>query len=125
VKGGVVVDTSVFVRFFRGEPEEILPILIADNRVLLSPVVRLELLAGVRKQEFRTVENLLCGLRIIDTFPTPLEVERMLNKAKGCGLLGGIADLIILSDALRHGSALYTIDDKLKKLAKRLAVELL
>lgn len=120
----VVVDTSVFIEYLRGSSDDALAVLILKNRVLLSPVVRLELLSGVRKAEHRTIERLCNALRPIDTFASPSECEHLLSQAKGTGLLGGIPDLLIIADALRHRAMLFSYDQKMKKLSNKLGVKL-
>lgn len=122
--GLVVVDTSVFIQYLRGDSDDSLAVLVLKNRVLLSPVVRLELLAGVRKSEIRTIERLCDALRGIESFAEPRECERLLGLARGSGLFGGIPDLLIIADALRHRSRLFSYDRKMIRLAKKLGVEL-
>ena len=121
----VVVDTSVFIQYLRGDADDALAVLTLKNRVLLSPVVRLELLAGVRKKELKTLDRLCNALRPIDSFASPSECEKLLGKARGTGLLGGIPDLLIIADTLRHRALLFTYDQKMKLLGKELGVRLI
>ncbi len=123
MKGLVLVDTSVFVEYLRGEEDDTLSVLILNNQVLLSPIVKFELLAGVRKQELSQLERLLSTLVQIDEFNSIKSYEKTLTKAKGSGLLGGLPDLMILTDALVHRAVLFSLDEKMIKLAKRLRVE--
>ncbi len=120
----VVVDTSVFIEYLRGSSDDSLAVLILKNCVLLSPIVRLEILAGVKKAEASTVERLCNSLRPIETFAAPAECESLLKRAKGSGLLGGISDLLIIADALRHDAALFSYDEKMTKLARKLGLSL-
>ena len=122
---GVVVDTSVFIEYFRGKADDSLAVLTLNNQVWLSPVVRLELLVGLRRSETTVVELLHSALQVIESFPSPDECERLLRKARGSGLFGGIPDLFIIADTLRHQATLFTYDDKMKKLAKKLGAQLL
>ena len=121
----VVVDTSIFIEYLRGTSDDILAVLTLNNKVLLSPIVRLELLAGVRKTELKVIEKLCNALRPIDSFSSPKECEKLLNRARGSGLLGGIPDLLILTDVLRHDALLFSYDAKMKKLAEKLGLRLL
>ena len=120
----VVVDTSVFIQYLRGDADDALAVLTLKNRVLLSPVVRLELLAGVRKSELKTINRLCNALRPIQSFAEPTECEKLLNRARGTGLLGGIPDLLIIADALRHRALLFSYDLKMKQLGSKLGVGL-
>ena len=121
----VVVDTSVFIEYLRGDADDTLSILTLKNRILLSPVVRLELLAGVRKKEFKTVERLCDALRPVNDFAPPSKCEDLLNRARGSGLFGGIPDLLIIADAQRHNARLFTYDEKMKSLARKLRVKII
>ena len=126
----VVVDTSVFINYLRGgsdkkSSDDTVAVLVLNNQVLLSPVVRLELLAGVRKSEAKIIERLCNAMRVVDSFAMPSECEKLLQRARGSGLLGGIPDLLIIADVLRHQALLYTHDEKMAALARRLGVRIL
>ena len=125
MNGLVVVDTSVFIEYLRGRSDDSLAVLVLNNQVLLSPVVRLELLAGVRRSEFKALKTLCDALRPIDSFASPDECEKLLHRARGSGLFGGIPDLLILADTLKSGAVLFTYDEKMTKLAKKMKVPLL
>ena len=71
MSGLVVADTSVFIEYLRGAADQALAVLILKNRVLLSPMVRLELMAGVRKAELKPIERLCNALRPIEDFSSP------------------------------------------------------
>jgi predicted nucleic acid-binding protein len=121
----VVVDTSVFIEYLRGNADDTLTVLTLKNRVLLSPVVRLELLAGVRKSELKPVTKLCNALRPIEEFASLQECEKLLDRARGSGLFGGIPDLLIIADAVRHRAYLFSYDEKMKSLAKKLGARLI
>jgi predicted nucleic acid-binding protein len=120
----VVVDTSVFIKYLRGDADETLSVLTLKNRVLLSPVVRLELLAGVRKRERKSVLKFCDALRPVEQFVSPQECEKLLGRARGSGLFGGIPDLLIIGDAIRYRAHLFTYDEKMKSLGKKLGAKL-
>ncbi len=120
----VVVDTSVFIKYLRGDADDTLSVLTLKNRVLLSPVVRLELLAAVRKTELKSMKKLCDALRPIENFATPAECEKLLSLARGSGLFGGIPDLLIIADALRYKAHLFSYDEKMKLLGKKLGAKL-
>ena len=120
----IIVDTSFFIDFLRGKDLESLPPLIIAGQITLSAVVKLELLAGVRKSEMTLLEDLLTGLnQLSDLPPIPL-CQKMLSLARGRGILGGIPDLMILADCERTNSTLLTLDRKLIKLAQQLKIKI-
>ena len=120
----VLVDTSVFIEYLRGEADDSLAVLILNNKTLLSPIVKLELFAGVRKSELKVVQKLCGALRALDTFPDVIDCERLLTRAKGSGLFGGIPDLLILADVQRTKSVLFSYDSNMNKLATKLGIPL-
>jgi predicted nucleic acid-binding protein len=119
----VVVDTSVFIEYLRGSSEDTLAILTLNNQVLLSPTVRLELYAGVRKKELTILQRLCNALLPIESFATPQECEKLLYRAKGSGLLGGIPDLLILADVVKYDASIFSYDEKMIRLAQKLRIK--
>ena len=72
-------------------------------------------------------ENSACGpeelcnaLLPTESFASSKECKRLLNRAHSSGLWGGIPDLLILADVLRYSARLFTYDEKIIKLARRL-----
>ncbi len=118
-------DTSVFIDYLRSSSGDALAVLTLNNQVLLSPIVRLELLAGVKKKQSAIIDKLCKALRNIDSFASPAECEKLLKRARGSGLFGGIPDLLIIADSIRHKAPLYTLDMKMKKLARKLGAKLI
>jgi predicted nucleic acid-binding protein len=125
IKNPVIVDTSVFVDYLRGNANDALTVITLNNQVLLSAVVRLELLTGVRKTELKALTTLFNGLRQIDSFAPPADCTRLLIRARGTGFLGGVPDLLILADVARFKGLLFTHDQGMKLLAKKLGLRLL
>ena len=64
------------------------------------------------------------ALRLVESFAPVSECESLLNRARGPGLLGGIPDLLIIADALGSNAYLFTHDQQMKLLAKKLGVKL-
>ena len=120
----VVVDTSVFVDYFRGNSDNALAVLILKNSVLLSSVVKLELMAGVEKRQISVVETLCDSLETESGFPDIDLCNSLIKKARGSGLFGGIPDILIIATALENEISLFTYDQKMKRLAKKLGAKL-
>ncbi len=110
----VLIDTCAFVEYLRDGKNEVVPTLVAHGSSILSKVVRLELLKGVRRSDRTTLTRLFEGVTQIPDFPSPEQVEKNLFTLHGRGLNLGIADLLILSDALRCRAALLTTDLAMK-----------
>ncbi|MDO8494496.1 MAG: PIN domain-containing protein [Deltaproteobacteria bacterium] len=115
----VIVDTSVFVDFFRGRSLPAFQDLLLNDSIILSSFVKLEILQGVRKEETKQVGNLLGGIK---TVPFRQELftigERLLFKIKGKGLTVGLVDLFIAAEALILDYPVYSFDNIFHKLAQ-------
>lgn len=91
-----IVDTSVFVDFFRGKPSASFEYLLKNNLVCLSSYVRLELLMGVRKNERPKLERHLRGLiRIVDSPDVFRVAEVLLAEVRTKGMTIGTVYLLI------------------------------
>ena len=118
----VLVDTCSFIDYFRGAEGSSLGFLASQDAILLSKVVRMELLKGARRQDRKTLLNLFDGYRQLSDFPPADLAERILLRLHGRGLNLGFADLLILSDAVRSKSGLLTSDGALASAARALKV---
>lgn len=122
MKQHVLVDTSSFIEYFRDSKESIVPQLAINDEIILSKIVRLELLKGTGKQDRTVLLNFLDGLFQIDEFPSSEVVEKLLLQLHGRGFNLGFADLLILADVVRTKSRLLTADKALRKAAIALKV---
>ena len=96
----VIADTSVFIDFLRGRPAARFEAAVRDNAVLLSPLVRLELLQGVRRDELRVLTDVLGGLPQVPHQPELFATgEMMVRRVKGSGLNVGVVDLLLAAQA--------------------------
>ncbi|MBI4126042.1 MAG: PIN domain-containing protein [Deltaproteobacteria bacterium] len=113
----VLVDTSVFVEFFRGREVTAFQTLLLNNQILLSSYVRLELLQGVPKQALTKIEYVLGGLEKIQPHDDMMnQAEALLTKVKGSGLTLGIVDLLIAAESILLGAPIYSLDKIFSKL---------
>ncbi len=122
----VVVDTSVFVQHFRGKKDLVFRELLTHGQILLSPFVRLELLQGVRKNEFETLHRVLGGLTTVSITESVFgESERLLVAMKSSGLTLGVVDLLLAAHANMLKCPIYSLDKAFDGLAKRRLVAVL
>ena len=114
----VVVDTSIFVDFFRGRPTGSFEGLLRANAVLLSQYVRLELLQGLRRDEARRVGELLRGIPQVPHDARIFAVaEKMVHRVKGTGLNLGLVDLLIAAEATQLRAAVLSSDGVFDRLS--------
>lgn len=118
----VLVDTCSFIDYFRSGQDSLIPALALRDLILLSRVVRLELLKGTRKNDRRVLLNLFEGLRQLPDLPSAELAEDVLLRLHGRGFNLGFADLLILADSMRTKSSLLTSDRPLAKAAAALKI---
>jgi predicted nucleic acid-binding protein len=107
----VIVDTSVFVDFFRGKSDPRFVTLLRSNSALLSPYVRLELLQGVRRAEARMLADLLGGIPQVPHRAELFTVaEKLVARLKGSGVNAGLVDLLIAAQAQILGCPVLSHD---------------
>ncbi len=121
----VLVDTSVFVEFFRGRAATRFEDLVKHNLVFLSDFVRLELISGVRRHEIPRLSRVLGGLRQVPLDPEIVpEAETMLDRIRPRGMTVGIVDLLIAAQARRLACPVMSLDRVFRALALRGLVRL-
>jgi predicted nucleic acid-binding protein len=124
-KEKVLVDTSSFIDYFRYAEGAYIPALALSDSIILSKIVRLELLKGTKRSDRKILLNFLTGLIQIDKLPSAELSESILLSLHSRGLSLGIADLLILSDVIEYQCLLLTTDKKLAQAANILKVRLL
>lgn len=116
----ILVDTSVWVEFFKGNCNELESFLIAD-RVITHPFIIGELACGTppsRKQTLQDLSNLDYSVNTNQD-----EVLQFIEENLLFGLGCGFVDLTLLaSTVLTKECKLWTLDKRLNKLATKLGV---
>jgi predicted nucleic acid-binding protein len=115
MKPQVLIDTSIWVEYFRGKDHEVVEVvkgLIRTGRATLCGIVLSELLAGVRTK------------RSQDTLKETLEALEYAEVSRGIWILAGemssslrrhgvsipLTDLVVAALAVENGSELFTGD---------------
>ena len=111
----VLIDTSIWVEYLRGNNKEIVESvkgLIRMRRVLFCGIVLSELIAGVRTKKSRdTLKETLDALDYAEVSKdTWLLAGEMSGGLKHQGISIPLSDLILASLAIESKSELYTID---------------
>jgi len=125
----VLVDTGVWVEYFRRRPRlagaalDQLEELLRDDLAAVILPIRAELLSGRLKREHTAdVRAALAGLRHLDldwnAADTWEALARMAQDARSAGApTAGLVDRMVLLAAERAGAALWTLDTSLTQLA--------
>lgn len=108
----VLVDTSVWVAFFKGdETSKILFPLLDSNRVCTNDLILAELLPSLNhRKEFQIVEMLKAVERFDLKIVWPQIVEMQTMNLKSGANKVGIPDLIIAQNAVQHDVPILSFD---------------
>jgi predicted nucleic acid-binding protein len=118
----VLVDTSVWIEFFRGRNTAVvdrLCRLLDQDQVLLAAPVRIEILAGASRSEIARLRRVLSALPLI----TPAEavwskLEVWIERARKAGERFGAMDLLIAGMADGEGASLWSTDDDFVRMSR-------
>lgn len=110
----IVVDTSVWVSFFRDPKSSIrwkLTECIDDDLVLLPRSVRVELLSGVGVHTVSLLERALSGLMVVTpSSDTWRLMDDWAKKGAKFGARFGVGDLLVAATAAERGALVWTLD---------------
>jgi len=122
----VLVDTSIWIDYFRGDGDsDKLDLLIDENLVVTNEVILAELLPYLKIKKQRKVIELLHEIN-----KTPLDInwEEIVDFQTKCLKSGangvGIPDLIIAQNARQNGSEIYSLDKHFRVLSQVLGIDL-
>lgn len=120
----LVVDTSVWVDFFRGAPLPELELALREGLVVLPPLVVAELLsAPLAKRERSELTSLLNDLAIHET---PFDHWRRVGELRAALARGGLSvstpDAHVAQCALDLDASLWSTDSVFEKIAKKTRV---
>ncbi|MDO8530627.1 MAG: PIN domain-containing protein [Dehalococcoidia bacterium] len=116
----VIVDTSIWLQFFRLQPSSVkkeMDRLRASGEIAVVGVVLAEVLQGARTE--REAEQLRAGLRgfpyLEETQGTWVRVGELSHQLRQKGVTVSIMDLLIAALALEHGCEVYTLDEHFER----------
>jgi predicted nucleic acid-binding protein len=118
----VVVDSSVWVEFFRGRNaslvERLRALLDADEVALAAPV-RLEIMVGAAKSELPRLRRVLSALPLLlPREATWTKLEGWVVRARAAGERFAVVDLLIAGIADDHGALLWSEDGDFQRMAR-------
>ena len=126
----VLIDTSVWVDYLRGDTPHIaekLDGLIAGDEICVPKIVLAELLQGARSErEIAAVEEFPEAFAIIDQGPgTWVKAGKLSRRLRGRGKTIHLIDCYIAVIAEENGCAIFTLDEHFREIAKVMPLRLL
>lgn len=111
----VLLDTSAWIAFFRGQPadaaDKVQALLREDRAITCSPVL-FEIRRGIRPAELHRVQGLLSALRHIAFTEIEWQAAADLDRSlRATGKTLPLMDIFIATVCLRHHFALLTLDE--------------
>ncbi|MDD5395577.1 MAG: PIN domain-containing protein [Thiothrix sp.] len=118
----ILVDTSIWIDYFRGIGTE-LDTLIDDNLVATNPVILAELLPAIRLRREHELAALLQEVRCLSLdiqWGNLMQMQLQCLQAGANGI--GVADLLIAQNAQQQQCRLYSSDKHFRLMANALAL---
>ena len=122
----VLVDSSVWIDYFRSAKNSIeLDDLIDNNIIVINEIILAELVPFLKLQNQVEVIELLYEIRPIPLNINWQEIISFQTKCLKTGINGiGIPDLIIAQNALQYGCQIYSLDHHFRLLNQALGIGL-
>lgn len=121
----VLVDTSVWIEFFRNEKGscgDLLENLLEEDRVVLCGIVEMEISQGLRKKEQQEIQSVFEMIPYIDiTREDYIAAGTLWQALRKKGETIPSTDCLIAELCLRHEFSLFSLDthfDKIKRLKR-------
>lgn len=114
----VLVDSSVWVEYFRTGLEDQLDQFLAEDLIVTNDIILTELIPALALQnQTKVIESLTC----LDLIPLQIDWElisryQLINLENGINKVG-IPDLIILQQTIEHSLILFSLDKHFRLMA--------
>jgi tRNA(fMet)-specific endonuclease VapC len=117
----IVVDTSVWIEFFRGKQPlaDALAELLDRDQIALPVPVRIEILGGARKSEQSQLARVFTALPLL--LPSEniwTRIEQWVVASSNRGQRFGVGDLLIAAIAAEQGHSVWSLDSDFARMAK-------
>lgn len=123
MSGRVLIDTSVWIDFFRGKDAgltEQIAVLLKSGRAVYTGIIAIELLNGAKGQkELEVLYDAFDAMeRINEGETTYINAGKMGYEISKKGYRLSVVDLLIAQVAMENDTALMTFDEHFKVIAK-------
>jgi len=123
----VIVDTSVWIEYFRsGKNSATLDFLIDEDLIIINDLILSELIPSLKVRNQRKIIKLLSSINKIGLSINWNQIIEFQFKCLKNGLNGiGIPDLIVAQNAKQNNCEIYSLDDHFKLMKGILKLQLL
>ena len=122
----VLVDTSIWIDYFRGGNDSIqMDFLIDENLLVTNDLILAELIPFLKVRNETLLINLLHNISKLELFINWNEIINYQYKCLSNGLSGvGIPDLLIAQNAKQNNCKIYTLDSHFDLMGNFLSTQL-
>ncbi|MBZ0155374.1 MAG: PIN domain-containing protein [Alphaproteobacteria bacterium] len=126
----VLIDTSVWITFFRGKDPAVIErtaVLLKSGRAVYTGIIALELLNGAKGQkELQILDDTFSAMQVLPVNEmTHIRAGRLGNGIARKGYTLGTVDLLIAQAAIESGVSLWTYDEHFSVIAEHSTLQLL
>lgn len=118
----IVVDTSVWIEFFRGRDASLctqFEALVNADEVALAAPVRVEILGRARKNELSRLRRVMDALPLlVPSESVWLAIEAWVTRALAAGHHFGVGDLLVAGVAAENRARVWSLDADFWRMAK-------
>lgn len=116
----ILVDTSVWVDFFRGTKPAVIKAvrqLLDEDQVAMAIPIRIECLSGADRKQMNSLKRVFEALPIFyPTQETWTQIEKWIAEGRSKGEQFGAMDLLIANLAKEHDCSLWSLDGDFKRM---------
>ena len=121
-----LIDTSVWIEYFRGNSQIIITIhwLLDNNLAVTAFPVRMELLIGARNQERKSITEAFGGLLFCDIQKSAWEIaEKWIIILREKGITPSLIDVLLVAVAKENLYSFWTLDKDFEPMFKYCKVQ--
>ncbi|ODS33223.1 MAG: nucleic acid-binding protein contains PIN domain protein [Candidatus Scalindua rubra] len=125
----ILVDSSIWVCYYRAEGEEkikkTIKEAISNDLIAINGIIMVEILSGIsRKEEYKKVESDFLGFHILPLDEKAfLDASELGSSLRREGIRVPSTDLIIAASAISYGHILYHMDSHFDLVSKHTKLE--
>ncbi len=118
----ILVDSSVWIDFFRDKDKRLVLVLkdlLDRDLVVINYFIFYEVLNGAKKQDFEKIRYYFSVVPKLElTFKTWLQIEEWIIASKPSGENFGVVDLVIAAQSVVKNAQIWSLDNDFRRMEK-------